>query len=95
MNTKASSKITKRPVSNPTPQAPAVTDTEVEKFIGGAPDSASTVAARKGVKRGNREQISHTIPHELLTLLDESARAKGLTRAGFINLAVSEFIGKK
>jgi metal-responsive CopG/Arc/MetJ family transcriptional regulator len=52
--------------------------------------------ARKGVQRGKREQISHTLPHELLALLDESAKAKGLTRAGLINLAISEYLsGKK
>lgn len=95
MTAKTGSKITKRPSSKATPPAPAVTDKEAEKFIGGAPDSASTGAVRKGVKRGNREQISHTIPHELLALLDESAKAKGLTRAGLINLAISEFLGGK
>jgi hypothetical protein len=94
MNTKTGSKITKRPSSKATSPAPTVTESEAEKFISGAPDSAPMSTARKGVQRGKREQISHTLPHELLALLDESAKAKGLTRAGLINLAISEYIRK-
>jgi len=94
--TTTKSKITKRPSSKATAPAPAVTESEAEKFISGAPDSAPMSTARKGVQRGKREQVSHTLPHELLALLDESAKAKGLTRAGLINLAISEYLsGKK
>lgn len=96
MTSKTGSKITKRPSSKATAPAPTVTESEAEKFISGAPDSAPMSTARKGVQRGKREQISHTLPHELLALLDESAKAKGLTRAGLINLAISEYLsGKK
>lgn len=94
MNTKASSKITKRPSSKATPPAPVLTDKDAEKFIGGAPDSVSTSDTRKGVIRGKREQISHTIPPDLLAKIDERANRIGLTRAGFINFVLSDYLSK-
>lgn len=78
--------ITKRPAtrrenlsSNPE-QAQAA-------FIAGGADGG-----RKGVLRGRRVQISHTLPPALLVALDAQAGKKGLTRAGLINLAISEFL---
>ena len=55
-----------------------------DTFIEGAPD-----AKRTPLMKGNREQISHTIPPELLARLDAYAPKIGQTRAGAINLAIS------
>lgn len=51
--------------------------------------AAPLASERKGVKRGNREQITHTLPVELLASIDRQARGRGMTRAGFINFAIS------
>lgn len=85
--------ITKRPKAKKPDEAPTV-----ESFISAAPDAtlkASEAAPRKGVMRGKREQISHTMPPGLLSRLDELSEAKGMTRAGLINLAVSEYIERQ
>ena len=60
-----------------------------EKFIAAAPDAAGVVTIRKGVPRGKREQITHTLPPELLAKIDAQAQSRGMTRAGFINYAIS------
>lgn len=78
-------KITKREPAKPADES------AIDRFIGGAPDAKPE---KKGLQRGKREQISHTIPPELLAKLDEVAKAKGLTRAGLINLAISEYCEK-
>ncbi|NJR44249.1 CopG family transcriptional regulator [bacterium] len=44
---------------------------------------------RKGVQRGRREQITHTLPPGLLERIDVQAQGRGMTRAGFINYAIS------
>jgi metal-responsive CopG/Arc/MetJ family transcriptional regulator len=44
--------------------------------------------------RGKREQISHTIPPALLAKIDAVAETKGMTRAGLINLAISDYLDK-
>jgi hypothetical protein len=76
--------ITKRP--------PAQKPQTVDAFISGAPDAVAPESARKGVMRGKREQISHTMPPELLAKVDQEAASKGITRAGFINIAISEYL---
>jgi Ribbon-helix-helix protein, copG family len=58
---------------------------KVEAFIGSAPD-----AARKGVIRGRKEQITLTIAPELLAKVDELARRMGQSRAALINRAIYE-----
>lgn len=78
--------ITKRP-----PAKKATSPEAIEKFVSGAPDSKKAPQAKKGLMRGKREQISHTIPPALLERLDQLADSKGMTRAGLINLAVSEY----
>lgn len=81
--------ITKRPAGSVKPPVNA------EQFIAQAPDAPALTdtpaAPRKGLIRGKREQISHTMPPELLAKVDALAQAKGLTRAGLINLAVAEY----
>lgn len=64
----------------------------VDDFINAAPDASAATApaepARKGVKKGKREQISLTIPPALLDRLDAVAARLAQSRAGFINLAI-------
>lgn len=62
---------------------------QAEKFIASAPDAVAPMVERKGVTRGRREQITHTLPTELRTRMDTEAQSRGMTRAGFINYAIS------
>jgi CopG-like RHH_1 or ribbon-helix-helix domain, RHH_5 len=78
--------ITKRP-----PAKKATNPEAVEKFVSGAPDSKKAPQEKKGLMRGKREQISHTIPPALLEKLDQLADSQGMTRAGLINLAISQY----
>ena len=75
--------ITKKPTK------PAAADA----FIAGAPDApplaAAPAKARKGVQKGRKEQISLTIATPVLDRVDAAAGELGLTRAGFINMAIS------
>jgi hypothetical protein len=69
---------------------PKATDAKANKFISGAPD-ASMVAAEsydKGIRKGNKRQISLTIAPELLRRVDEVARRTGQGRASIINMAI-------
>ena len=43
---------------------------------------------RKGVMRGNREQITVTLPPETLNRIERLAREAGMTRAGLLNLFI-------
>lgn len=61
----------------------------VEDFVKGAPD-----AARKGVRKGKKEQITLTIAPELLVRLDEFASQRGQSRAAMINMAIFEFVSR-
>ena len=61
----------------------------VDQFIAAAPDAGTKPVERKGVTRGRREQITHTLPPELLAKIDAQATSRGMTRAGFINFAIS------
>jgi hypothetical protein len=54
-----------------------------EHFIRAAPD-----AARKGVMRGRKEQVSLTLAPDLLRQVDELAKRMGQSRAATINLAI-------
>lgn len=65
-------------------QAPA--DAAAEAFISGAPD-AETVKPR-GVRKGNKQQISLTISPDLLDRVDALAAELGQSRAAVINMAI-------
>lgn len=67
---------------------PQKTD-RAEKFIAGAPDSD---VKPKGIQKGNKQQISVTIAPDLLIKLDEVSKKRGVSRAGFINLAVYHYL---
>ena len=55
-----------------------------DTFISGAPDAVRA----KGVKKGNKQQISLTIAPALLQKVDELASELGQSRAAIINMAI-------
>lgn len=80
-----------------TQAAEAVDPAAMARFIAGAPDAgaaeeAPAKPARKGVKKGNKEQISHTISPDLLARLDEFAVNNELKRAQAINMAIVQLL---
>lgn len=75
-----------RPKPKATPPAP---DSDAaDAFISGAPDSAVSASKAKGVKKGNKQQISLTIAPALLQKVDELAAELGQSRAAVINMAI-------
>lgn len=56
-----------------------------DAFISGAPDA---VDKPRGVKKGNKRQISLTIAPALLARIDELASELGQSRAAVINMAI-------
>jgi hypothetical protein len=52
------------------------------------PVGPAVVKERKGVMRGNREQITVTLPPETLSRVERLARDAGMTRAGLLNLFI-------
>ena len=71
---------------------------KAEAFIAGAPDAPTTAVAsptgsyEKGIAKGHKRQISHTISPELLRRVDETAARSGQGRAAIINLAIFRFL---
>ena len=53
-----------------------------------SPLMTKPVKERRGVMRGNREQITLTLPPETLGRIERLARGAGMTRAGLINLFI-------
>lgn len=68
------------------------TTQQEDQFIGGAPDSGEKKPAIKGVRKGNKQQISLTIKPELLEKIDQLSDDLGLSRASLINLAIHRAI---
>jgi hypothetical protein len=71
--------------------------TIASEFIKSAPDGAKATASEpplveakkvKGVRKGKRQQITHTIGDDLLERLDSAAQTTGQSRAALINLAI-------
>lgn len=56
-----------------------------DEFISGAPDSETKP---RGVKKGNKQQISLTIAPALLKKIDDLAEELGQSRAAVINMAI-------
>jgi len=56
-----------------------------DTYIDGAPDGGLRL---KGVKKGNKQQISLTMAPSLLAKVDELAKELGQSRAAIINMAV-------
>lgn len=67
-------------ITKPKPKSTIAADA----FISGAPDAAKP----RGVKKGNKQQISLTIAPTLLTKIDEMAAELGQSRAAVINMAI-------
>lgn len=65
-------------ITKPKPKAAA------DAFISGAPDAERP----RGVRKGNKQQISLTIAPALLQKVDELAAELGQSRAAIINMAV-------
>ena len=65
------------------PAAPA--GAAVDAFISGAPDAEPKP---RGVRKGNRQQISLTIAPSLLEKVDELAAEIGQSHAAVINVAI-------
>jgi hypothetical protein len=66
-------------ITKPKPKATA------DDFIAAAPDAE---AKAKGVKKGNKQQISLTIAPSLLVKIDNLAAELGQSRAAVINMAI-------
>jgi len=65
----------------------------VDTFIAAAPDAAAPKqdakeVYSKGIKKGNKRQITLTIEPEILRRIDELSETTGQSRAGLINLAI-------
>ena len=80
------------------PKAATPAPDRAEAFIAGAPDAPTAAAAstansyEKGIAKGHKRQISHTIAPELLRRVDEAAARAGQGRAAIINLAIYRFL---
>lgn len=77
------------------PKASSGTQTaqsQIDDFINKAPDGSKV--EKRGVKKGQREQITVTFDSSILTLLDELAQHEGLSRAALIRMAVRQLLDK-
>jgi hypothetical protein len=74
-----------RPVPNATKAPAGSADAAVDAFISGAPDAPKP---RRGVIKGKRQQITLTIPPNLLQKVDAMAAELGQSRAAVINMAI-------
>lgn len=82
--------ITRKPKTSP--PSPAIDSAAADAFISGAPDSAGSTPKVRGVKKGNRQQITLTIAPALLVQVDELAGRLGQSRAAVINMAISQAV---
>jgi len=62
----------------------AADESAAQAFISGAPDALKP----RGVRKGNRQQITLTITPTLLERVDQLAAELGQSRAAVINLAI-------
>lgn len=76
---------------------PAVAKTSeagIDAFVSGAPDAQAVPVVEapddyeKGMKKGNKRQISLTIAPAMLRQIDEVAKRTGQARAAIINMAL-------
>lgn len=65
---------------------------DIEKFINDAPDGNK--AEKRGVKKGQREQITVTFDTAIIAQLDDLALHEGLSRAALIRMAVRQLLDK-
>lgn len=69
---------------------------KLDLFISEAPKSENLTGSagspnkvRKGVMRGNKEQISLTFPPEMISKIDEAADDLGISRSAWISMTIS------
>ena len=69
---------------------PKAANANADKFIAGAPDASAVPpeSYNKGIRKGNKRQISLTIAPDLLRKVDEAAKKTGQGRASIINMAI-------
>lgn len=78
----------KKPAATPA----AINQAAADAFISGAPDASASAPKVRGVKKGNKQQISLTITPGLLAKVDELADKLGQSRAAVINMALYQAI---
>ncbi|AOW24588.1 CopG family transcriptional regulator [Sphingomonas melonis TY] len=81
----------------PKPVASAASTAAQDAFISGAPDASPVLKDapaeyEKGIKKGNKRQITLTIAPDLLERVDQVARRTGQARAAVINMAIFQAI---
>lgn len=81
--------ITARPKSS---VASSQEQADIEKFINDAPDGNKP--EKRGVKKGQREQITVTFDTTVIAQLDDLAMHEGLSRAALIRMAVRQLLDK-
>jgi len=80
--------ITSKPKAKALEPVSAAAAAAADAFISGAPDAPKP----RGVRKGNKLQISLTISPTLLSQVDALAAQIGQTRAAVINLAIHRAI---
>lgn len=65
---------------------------DIERFINDAPDGNKP--EKRGVKKGQREQITVTFDTNIISQLDDLAQHEGLSRAALIRMAVRQLLDK-
>jgi len=63
-------------------------------FIAGAPDAKASGPEKTGVMRGNKRQITLTLPPALLPQIDKAAGALGISRAAWITMTISKALAE-
>ncbi|MEI2684643.1 ribbon-helix-helix domain-containing protein [Erwinia aphidicola] len=81
--------ITSKPKGTPPIQQ---NQADIEKFINDAPDGIKS--EKRGVKKGQREQITVTFDTTIISQLDDLAQHEGLSRAALIRMAVRQLLDK-
>ncbi|AWP35213.1 ribbon-helix-helix domain-containing protein [Pantoea vagans] len=81
--------ITARPKAS---MASSHEQADIEKFINDAPDGKKP--EKRGVKKGQREQITVTFDTAIIAQLDDLAMHEGLSRAALIRMAVRQLLNK-
>lgn len=71
---------------------PTQDQTQIDKFINEAPDGSKP--EKRGVKKGQREQITVTFDTAIIAQLDALAQHEGLSRAALIRMAVRQLLDK-
>lgn len=67
-----------------------------DKFIAGAPDAHAAPETTRGrIIKGNREQISVTVPLGLVESIDRLKTRLGVSRAAIINMAIVDLLEAK